>query len=95
MANEKIYKNKNMIRTKFNVRRVIYFEGLVELERFVKLYEDVIDRYGLRKEGDRISIWLLLPKKDFDEIVKSIGLINVKSTRSKTMYCRTEGAAVY
>ena len=94
MTNEKIYKNKNMIRTKFNVRRVIYFEGLSERERFIKLYEDVIDKYGLVEDGDRISIGMLLPKKDFDEIVKSLGLIKVKTKYDKTMYWRTEGAVV-
>jgi hypothetical protein len=89
---EKTYKNKNMIRTKHNVGRFIYFESELERERFIKLYEDLFDRFSRNERG--CTLHILLPKKNFDEIIIGAGLINVKNEYKKTKYWRTKGAVV-
>ena len=91
---EKTYVNKNMIRTKHNVGRMIYFESELERERFIKLYGDMFDRYGCGESNGRISLYITIPLKCFNEIVKALGLINVKMYGHKTKYWRTEGALV-
>jgi hypothetical protein len=91
---EKTYKNTNMIRTKHNVGRMIYFKSILERERFIKLYEDMFDKFGRSEDDHEIRLWITLPKKNFDEIVKNVGLINVKSEYKKTRYWRTKEAVV-
>ena len=91
---EKTYKNKNMIRTKHNVGRMIYFKSILERERFIKLYEDLFDTFGTSEDDHEIRLWIMLPKKNFEIIKEGVGLINVKNEWKKTRYWRTEGAIV-
>lgn len=92
---EKTYKNKNMIRTEHYVGRIIYFESQIERERFVKLYEDKFNSQVISEFDESIQLYITLPKKDFDDIVRAIGLINViKPHWHKTRFWKTEGAVV-
>lgn len=91
---QKVYVNKNMIRTKHNVSRVIYFESELERERFILLYEDMIDAIFPSEYNEQILLGIKLPLKSFNEIVKSIGLTNVPNSYHKTRYWRTEKALV-
>ena len=91
---EKTYKNENMIRTKHNVGRVIYFESRNERDRFMKLYKDIIYKQYISEFDKSIQLYITLPKKDFDDIVRAIGLINIIKLNHKTKFWRTEGAVV-
>lgn len=91
---EKTYKNKNMIRTKHNVGRMIYFESILERERFIKLYEDLFDSLYRSEDDYEIRLFITLTKKNFEIIKEGVGLINVKTKSKKTRYWRTEKAVV-
>ena len=89
----KVYKNKNMIRTKHHVQRFVYCNGPLEAERFMTLYGDKYDSVNIFKPSssrDYYGVAGMIKKSEFDEIVKAIGLIKVKGTR----YWKTETASV-
>lgn len=90
----KVYKNKNMIRTKHNVGRVIYFESELERERFIQMYEDMFDSKYCSESNGEIRLGIMIPLKCFNEIVKNLGLISVNMYGKKTRYWRTENALV-
>lgn len=91
---KKEYKNKNMIRTKHNVGRMIYFESELERERFIQLYDDLIDSKTSSESNGEIRLYITIPLKCFNEIVKNVGLINMNNSYRKTRYWRTKGALV-
>ena len=91
---EKIYKNKNMIREVHRTRRYVRFSSLVELRRFVSLYEDILDRrYGINEEN--LTLVCSIEKGEFDQIARDLCLkkdVRFKDRLHPTYYWRTETA---
>lgn len=79
----KVYKNKNMIRTNFSIKRYIRFMNNDERDRFVYLYNDECKAIGCRV--DNIAL-VLIDKEKFETIVKEIGLVRDKREKSSRYY---------
>ena len=81
--NNKVYKNKNMIRTNFSIKRYIKFMNNDERARFLYLYEDKIKWKNCSMDN---WIFILIDRYEFEIIVKEIGLVRNKEEKSSRYY---------
>lgn len=89
-------KNAIIGKQKHYVGRVVYFGSKLERNRFIQLYEDLFNTcwtYDEENEED-FHIYITISIDEFNEIVKSIELINVRDKHFKTRYWKTENALV-
>ena len=89
-------KNKNMIRTIHPVKRTVSFDKSYDARTFITLYQDLFyhskdeaawnhNGYMVRNYPDKMVVHFTMVKKDFDSIVKNIGL--KKKTDNEWIYC--------